>query len=601
MTRSFILYLLFGFSATAYTQKAIQLGGGNSEGISVSTSSDSKIYEGAYSATGNKTINGEGLVAADMEAVRFLSQATFGPTPELTAYVKEIGIERWIDEQMEMEYTNMVPLVEDIYATCFQIHLDKGGDSLDFPIRPSWYHVDYAWWENMIVGEDLLRQRTAYALSQIMVVSSESNLSGYGPALAAYYDILVDNAFGNYRDLLEGITKNTAMGFYLSHLNNAKTDVENNTNPDENYAREIMQLFSIGLFELNQDGTYKLDGSGNTIPTYNNEDIKEFAKIFTGFGIGERADGEELNFGNSIYIADATVPMKMYDEWHEPGEKHLLNGYVVPEGQTGEEDIDAALDHLFNHENVGPFISKRLIQHFVKSNPTPQYVSDIAGIFNDNGDGVRGDLGAVVKGILMHEEARTCEWMQDATQGKLREPILRYTTFARQFKGESPFYDRYWNISWNFLEATDQFPLHSPTVFNFFSPFYSPNGPIADAGLIGPEFEIHNSRTSINFANQLYIWIEWEGLSYCRWEETPEGSNNYVRTDLTALYEMAREEDALLDYLDLTLCHGQLSQRTREIIKSTIANYPVSASGLYSRVELASYLVLVSPDYNILK
>ena len=577
------------------------IGGGNSEGITVSSSSDAKLYDGAFTADANKTIDGSGLTAKKMEAVRFLSQATFGASVDLANHVAERGIENWIDDQYDITPSYMSPAINEIFQTTFEIHLGNGGDSIDFPVRANWVHLDYAWWENIMTGEDLLRQRMAYALSEILVISAESNLSGYGLALATYYDILVENAFGNYRDILEGVTKSPAMGVYLSHLNNAKTDTVNNTNPDENYAREIMQLFSIGLFELNQDGSYKTNEVGENIPTYNNEDIKEFAKVFTGFGIGARTDTNEVNFGNSIYIADVTVPMLMHDEFHEPGEKHLLNGFVIPDGQTGEEDVAMALDHLFNHENVAPFLAKRLIQHFVKSNPTPEYISDISAVFNDNGEGIRGDLGAMLKAILLHPEARTCEWMESTSQGKLREPIIRYTTVARHFGGFSPYNDRYWNVSYSFNAGVDQHPLHSPTVFNFFGPEYSPNGEIADAGMVAPEFEIHNSRTGINYANWIYYWVEYEYLLACRSQDVPEGHDNVTGTDLTRLYEYSKDSDALLDQLDIFLCHGQLSERTRGIIKETIDNYPVTTSGLTSRIELATYLILISPDYNILK
>ncbi len=595
----FATALTIAFSA--FNQEQQFIGGGNSQGVSVSSSSDAKLYEGVFVASGENTINGAGLEADQMEAVRFLSQATFGADPELTSYVVDIGIEKWIDEQMAIQPNYLTPSINEIFQTTFETFLAEGGDSADFTTRPNWVHLDYAWWDNTIKGKDLLRQRMAYALSEIFVISAESTLAGYGEALAVYYDILTENAFGNYREVLDSVTRNVAMGTYLSHLRNAKTDTVNNTNPDENYAREIMQLFSIGLYELNQDGTFKLDGDGNSIPTYNNEDIKEFAKVFTGFGIGGRIDTNEATFTNSIYIADVTKPMKMWDEQHEPGEKHLLNGYIIPDGQTGDEDISDALDHLFNHENVGPFISIRLIQHFVKSNPTPEYVSEIAAVFADNGAGVRGDLGAVLKAILLHPEARSCEWINDASQGKLREPILRYTTVARHFGGFSPYDDRFWNISSSFNGGVDQHPLHSATVFNFFSPGFSPNGEISEAGLIAPEFEIHNSRTGINYANWVYYWVEYEYLLACRSSDVPEDNDNVVGTNMTRLYEYSKDPDALLDQLDLFLCHGQLTDRTRSIIKATLLEYPPTVSGLTERIQLASYLILISPDYNILK
>ena len=592
-----ILFFQFGFSQ----EETKYLGAGNADGITVSTSSDHQAYDGVFSATGQKTIDGSGLVAKKMEAVRFLAQSTFGGNSLLTDYVTEIGIEKWIAEQYSITPNYLATSIQEIYNTILATHIAEGGDSSDFSIRPNSAHLDYAWWDNTIRGKDLLRQRMAYALSEIFVISVESDVGGYGLAVATYYDLLIKNAFGNYRDLLEDITRNPAMGVYLSHLNNAKTNPDYNTNPDENYAREVMQLFSIGLYELNQDGSLRLDEVGQYIPTYDNEDIKEFAKIFTGLGIGARSDTAEAAFWNSLYIADVTVPMKMYDEYHEPGEKHLLNGFVVPDGQTGDKDLADALDHLFNHKNVAPFMSKRLIQHFVKSNPTPAYVTFVANVFDNNGEGVRGDLGAVLKAILLHPEARDCDWITDETQGKLREPILRYTTVARHFGGYSPYDGRFWNHSYSFLNDVDQHPLHSPTVFNFFAPDYSPNGGISDADMVAPEFQIHNSRTGINYANRVYYWIEYEYLLACSSGDVPEGVDNITETNITSLYEYSKDADALLDQLDLFLCHGQLSDRTRNIVKETINQFPVTSSGLKSRIDLAAYLILISPDYNIIK
>lgn len=590
-----ICFSIFAQQSNSY------IGAGNAEGIAVRTSDATQLYDGVFQADGENTINGNGLIAKKIEAARFLSQATFGGNPKLVDKIADVGIEKWLSQQMELPPNLMAPAIEEIYQTCFETHLDKGGDTISFPTRPAAHHLDYAWWENTLKGKDKVRQRMAYALSEILVISAESNIGSYGLAIADYYDILYRNAFGNYRDILGEVTRHPAMGVYLSHLSNAKSNPDENTFPDENYAREIMQLFTIGLYELNLDGSNKVDEFGNTIPTYNNEDIKEFAKIFTGFGIGARTDGEPPTFWNSIYIAIPTVPMLMHDDYHETGPKNLLNGYIVPDGQTGEEDVDAALDHLFNHPNVGPFISKRLIQHFVKSNPTPEYITAVAKVFNDDGAGERGNLAAVLKTILLHPEARDCSWKNDPSQGKLKEPILRYTEVVSHFGGLSPFEDRIWNTSYNMVYNLDQHPLHSQTVFNFFNPFYSPNGELSDAGLIGPEFEIHNSRTSINYTNFVYQWVEWEYLLACRTEDAPEGFDNYVRTDLSQLAEYANDADAILDYLDIYLCQGALSERTRGIIKETINAYPVSFTGIYSRVQLATYLVLVSPDYVILK
>ncbi len=248
------------------------------------------------------------------------------------------------------------------------------------------------------------------------------------------------------------------MGLYLSHLNNPKSNDEENIHPDENFAREAMQLFSIGLYELNPNGTRKLDSFGQDVPTYGQTQIKEFAKIWTGLGISKVLPNmytDEPYFGLGIYGSDLTQPMKMYEEEHESGEKELLGGFTVPAGQTGMEDIEDAIDNLFNHPNVGPFIGRRLIQRMVKSNPSPEYIERVTRAFNDNGQGERGDMKAVIKTILLDDEARSCEWISDKSQGMLREPMIRYTNFARGTAIEQ-YYGRLWNNGYQFWQETGQ-------------------------------------------------------------------------------------------------------------------------------------------------
>ena len=572
------------------------IGAGHSDGVIVTSSDDYQLYQGTEVATGIKTINGQGLIGKQIEASRFLSQASFGADMDLINEVADLGIENWIDQQLNTSPTYYTDTLDNIYHKSFDIYVANGGDSADYPIRANHVHMDYAWWQNNMLAKDVLRQRLAYSLSQICVISLEGTLGSYSAGVASYYDIMVRNSFGNYKDLLLEVSLHPAMGNYLSHLNNPKTDTVNNIYPDENYAREIMQLFSIGLYKLNLDGSYELDGNNNRIPTYTNEDIKEFAKVFTGLGIGARLDTNNTYFGLGIYIADLTVPMQMYESWHEQGVKNLLDGYVVPAGQTGMEDINDAVDHLFNHPNVGPFLAKRLIQRLVKSNPTPSYISAVASAFNNNGAGVRGDMQAVVKAILLHPEARSCSWSTDPDQGKLREPILKYTDFVKSTGIFSPL-NNYWNYSYWFKQNTAQHPLRSQTVFNFYGPDYTPNGPISDNNLVAPEFELYDTRTSIGFANQVYYWVESEiMLRTAGYEDYTISAPN-----LGIYSEMAKSSDAILDYLDVVMTHGQLTDRTRRIIKETLDQNSLSLTQLSYRVRLATYLILISPDYNILK
>ena len=572
------------------------IGAGHSEGITVTSSSDFTDPKWSEIASGDKTINGAGLEGALMEASRFLSQAAIGAEEKTLNEVAAIGIEAWIDRQMTQSPTSYLDLIKGIFNDIIQHLLAEGEDPEDLPSRPNWAAFRYAWWTATIEGDDILRQRMAKALSEILVISDESNLDGFGDALAGYYDLLSKHAFGNYKDLLLDVTLHPAMGFYLSHLNNPKANEEENTHPDQNYAREIMQLFTIGLYELNQDGTRKKDNNGDWIATYTNTDIIELADVFTGLGVGALLDTtRNLFFGNGIWNADMTTPMIMYPEWHEPSSKRLLNDYVIPANQDGLKDINDAVTHLFNHPNVGPFIAKRLIQQLVKSNPTPQYISRIASVFNDDGTGVRGNLGAVLKAILLDIEARDCEWIHHSTQGKLREPIDRLSQFIKALNYESPS-EKFWMNSWNFARETGQFPLSSPSVFNFFQPNYQPVGDLSDAQLLAPEFQIYNSITAIGYANQVFRWTYYESIGGNWLSEEYD-----VYTDLSHLIQKSRDPEVLCNHLDLYIMNGQMSDRTRRIIKTALNEIVPTLDGLVERIYLATYLVMISPEYTILK
>ncbi|MEL6986375.1 MAG: DUF1800 family protein [Bacteroidota bacterium] len=587
--------MAFQFNAQEY------IGAGSDIGVEVTTSSDFEpaLHWNGFKASGDKTINGDGLTYEAMTASRFLSQATLGPNKERIQDLLDLDFEAWIDRQFEIPHYPMLESVRDIKREADEWFLLQGGDSLEVGFRPGWKQFQYAWWQDNMLNDDLLRQRVAYALSQIFVISAESDLSGYGDALSSYYDIFLKNAFGNYRDILEEVTLHPAMGFYLSHLNNPRSLPEENIHPDENYAREIMQLFSIGLYELNLDGSRKMDGEGNDIPTYGQAEIKEFAKVFTGLGIAEIGMEnewvDEPYFGLGIYLGEMTLPMIMYEEWHEQGDKRLLNNQVIPDGQTGMEDLHDALDNIFAHANVGPFICKQLIQQMVKSNPSPAYVQRVSQKFNNNGRGERGDLKAVLKAILLDEEARDCSWSQDESSSMLREPIVRYTHFANVVEKEQ-FYGRIWNIGYGFWERTEQAPLTAQSVFNFYRPDFQPNGDITDAGLVGPEFQIHNSKTSLGFINEANRWtIHWGSLFY-NWERNDP--NTTVNIDEFKPY--AHDPEVLLNQLDVLFTHGTLSDNTRNIIKHGLNQF-VQGDWREDRVRMALYLMMISPDYAIFK
>lgn len=590
-----ISFLLILFGNPSYSQKVI-LGGNNAANVKVSSSDHWKPLFWKDSASSRNTLNGSGLNYDLFDASRFLCQATLGANLQEIQRTSLMSKDAWIEEQFKINPRYMSVELDKVYKEVLDWYYLNGGDSTNQP-GLYWNQFQYAWWNLNMTNQDKLRQRVAFALSELFVISINADIGSYALGLANYYDVLTRNSFGNFRNLLREVTLHPAMGSYLSHLNNPKSNEEENIHPDENYAREIMQLFSIGLYELNIDGTYKLDSLGNQIPTYDQNDIKEFAKIFTGLSFSAIMPNRWIDtaqFGVDIYLGDLTKPMRMFDEYHEPGSKYLLNGFVTPARQNGMADIEMAIDNLFNHPNVGPFICKQLIQRLIKSNPTPAYVARVSRIFNNDGKNVRGNMAAVIKAILLDPEARDCDWLSDPKNGQLREPILRYSQFASANELEQ-YYGRFWNTGYEFLDNAGQLPFASPTVFNFFSPFYKPNGPIGDQNLVGPEFQIHNSRTSIGFINQVNNWALYSYVFYS-WER----DDPYTTLVTTELEALARDPEALVNRLDVLFTHGNLSDRTRSIIKNSMTTL---TRGDYreDRVRLALYLIMISPDYAIFK
>ncbi len=583
------------------------VGAGSTDGISVSAS------HSASGTAAEHTIDGSGLDGRLMDASRFLYQAGFGADYETVAQLAESqDYEGWIDYQASLSPTLVLPKMTDINAQTFQLYInrsddDRNGDGIPDPNDPDDYfgpwmvHFSYAWWDNVKKAPDQLRYKVAHALSQILVISFNSDLSGHGEAVSSYFDVLLLNGLKNYKDILTEVSLHPAMGYYLSHLNNPRSNPSRNQHPDENYAREIMQLFTIGLYELNLDGSRKLDEEGNPIPTYDNDDIKELAKVFTGLGGGDlnakikrEYPGASISFGAGLYNIDRTIPMRMWEAYHEPGQKTIVGDYVIPAGQSGLEDIDDAIEHLFQHDNVGPFIGRQLIQRLVKSNPSPDYIRRVAQTFNDNGSGVRGDMLAVIKAILLDPEARSCEALGAADHGKLREPILRHTHIMHALESDSPTGD-YWKDPQSTIELMKQAPFASPTVFNFYEPDYQPQGDLLAQGLVAPEFQIFDSETAIGYVNQTFLYSVWELLMY-DWE--PETPN--VNVVLDELFALSEDTEALLHRLDILFTHGQMTESTRQVIRDTLDELPYP-SLRRERARIALYLTLISPDYTILK
>ena len=501
------------------------------------------------------------------EAYRFLNQATFGATEAEAQQLITLGVEDWIEGQITQPALLQLPYLQ----------------SLPEPDRAAQLQPDRvdSWYRNVIDGPDQLRQRVAFALSQIMVVSQVGALRQMPYGLADYYDVLAENAFGNFRELLEEVTLHPAMGVYLSMLGNEKPDPERNISPDENYARELMQLLTIGLVELNVDGTVRTDAQGQDIPTYDQNIIEGFAHVFTGWNYAGGANFNRARRTDTSQI----MPMDQYAAYHATGTKQLLNGVQLPSGQSGRRDLEDALDNIFAHSNVGPFIAIRLIQRLVTSNPSPEYVERVASTFNDNGSGVRGDLEAVVKAILLDEEARSADTA--ASRGKLKEPLLRLTQFWRAYDARSA------DGSYVFRPATidvfAQGPLQSPSVFNFFSPFYAPPGEIADAGLTAPELQIATEYRNTLITNYFYQ------QAFRRHSNRANLRSDEVYIDISEELALAANADALIDRIADKLLAGEISPtlraQARDMVETREADNPVG------RVAEAIYMIVSSPEF----
>lgn len=503
---------------------------------------------------------------SEAKAFQFLNQATFGATPAAADELRDLGIDGWIDTQVALPPSRQLPFLKDQPVPPFPFELQD--DRID------------SWFRNVVLGDDQLRQRVAFALSEIFVVSQQGALVNYPYALASYYDLLVENAFGNYRELMEDVTLHPAMGIYLSMLGNEKADPARNIRPDENYARELMQLFTIGLVELEADGSVRFDANERPIPTYDQDIVEGFAQVFTGwhFAGAPAFDAAVPNANNQ------TLPMQPYPAFHDSGAKQLLNGVVLPAGQTGRQDLEAALDNIFAHPNVGPFVSVRLIQRLVTSNPSPGYVERVASVFDDNGSGERGDLAAVVRAILTDPEARPELPME--IDGKLKEPLLRLTQLWRAYDAQSGS-GRYAFAAANLFFG--QGPLQSPSVFNFFGPFYAPTGEIRASSLAAPELQIATEYQNTLVTN--YLLIQAFGLNSANDSLQPDD----VYIDVSDEMAVADDSAALVDLVAAKLMGGEISDTLRTEIREMLARLPADDAAL--RAAEAIYFVASSPEY----
>lgn len=531
-------------------------GGGGSGGASPGV----PLSAGGGPTSGGGTTPGAPSITSE-QAARFLVQAAFAATDAQIARVQTLGYSAWIDEQFAMPRT--LSHWDWMDAKGYQVVANVD----------NFAGFENSLWRKLIASPDALRQRMTLALSEIFVVSVLGlPVSWRGFLAAGYVDMLEANAFGTYRQLLQDVTLSPAMGVYLNTRGNQKANPATGRVPDENYAREVMQLFSIGLLELEIDGTLK---GGRAQETYNAQTIAALAQVFTGW---------DLDGVNRTEAGYTRRPMVNLPARHETGAKTFL-GVTVAAGTAAATSLQVALDTLARHPNVGPFISRQLIQRLVSSSPSPAYVGRVAAAFNDNGQGQRGDLKAVIKAILLDEEARRDPTTADTTRGRLQEPVARFIQWARTFGLSSP--TDLWNIGSLSDPATrlGQSPMRAPSVFNFFRPGYvPPNTELGKLGITAPEFEITDESTTVGWVNFAQTFVV-SGVG-----ET--------RPNYGAEVALASDPPALVQRVVRLLAPGSISASTQTLITQAVATLPaVTDANRLNRVYAAVLLVLAAPEY----
>jgi uncharacterized protein (DUF1800 family) len=503
-------------------------------------------------------------------ASRFLARATFGPT---TASINELTggtPEAWLANQFNLPQSRYLTYL-DQFATPTQTNFQE------------------KFWSAAVKADDQLRQRVAFALSEIFVVSfQEANLGGRPRCVGDYYDTLAANAFGNFRTLLEAVALHPAMGIYLSHFRNQKES--GNRQPDENFAREIMQLFTIGLYQLNPDGSQKKGANGLPIETYTHADVVGLARVFTGWAAGG-PDKSGSRFMSTVKDPNWEVmPMQNYPDYHSSSNKDFL-GVGISGATSGEADLAVALDTLFQHPNVGPFIGRQLIQRLVTSNPSAAYVERVGQAFDDNGQGVRGDMKAVITAVLLDPEATSTA---PVTTAKVREPILRLANWLRAFNASSKLNTFSIGNLDDPINGLGEAPLRSPSVFNFYRPGYTPpNTAIADAGQVAPEMQIVGEPNVTGYLNYMQ-----NALNY--------GIGTGYDVQVSYSVEVAYADPAqLVAHIDLLLLNGGMSPALRAQIEAAVKAIAIPATSTpdqilklkTARAKIAIYLAMASAEY----
>ena len=540
--------------------------------------------------------------ASDADAARFLQQAQFSSTgSEITELRGNGSYAQWLANQFA-----------NYRSTTGWNWLEARGygavDTNNYFFNQ--YPADFMIWNQLLSGPDMMRKRVALALSEFFVTSlTTAEFTWRAHAYASWWDTLMRNAFGNYRQLLEDVTLHPAMGYFLNTKGNQKENASTGRVPDENYAREVMQLFSLGVYQLNLDGTVKTSG-GVPLETYTQDDVTNLARVFTGYDF-DRSDNIRHTVPGQTYTIEskefARKPMSLTASRHSTLAATFL-GTTVPANTSGREALRMGLDAIFNHPNVGPFLARQMIQRLVTSNPSPAYVARVASRFNNNGSGVRGDLKAVWVAILLDDEARGPQSLQSTTFGKLREPMLRFAHWARTFGATSAA------GSWKIFDLVNpanqigQSPLRPPSVFNFFRPGYVPPGTaLSPSGATAPEFQLVNETSVGGYLNFMQSVIE-RGIN-CPNPGVPEAAYNNYAYDVTASYAqeltMVTNAPALVNHLALVLTAGQLTAATRQVIVTALEATPVTASSTDTvkrrRVWAAILMVMATAEYLIQK
>lgn len=558
-------------------------GGGGGDAPFVSTPIPGRIVSlssGGYAYTSPTT---------DEQAARFLQQAQFAATEADIASVRSLGYAGWLEAQVAKAYTTGWDwLTGQGYGNVFSSnnYFDQS------------YPADYMVWGQLMDAPDVLRKRVALALSEIFVVSLVGvSATWRSYIMAHYWDTLCLHALGNYRDLLQAMTLNVGMGYYLNTKGNLKENSAGRQ-PDENYAREVMQLLSIGLVQLNADGTVQLDGSGATIDTYNASDVSNLARVFTGYDVDQsqnvpttiaQTGGGTRTVSNTAF---ARLPMKLNAANHSTLAASFL-GTTIPANTDATVALGIALDTLFNHPNTAPFICKQLIQRLVTSNPSAPYVGRVAAVFANNGAGIRGDLASVFSAILRDDEARSPAALSDPEFGKLREPMVRLVQWARTFGVRSV--SGAWKIGDLSNPGTQlgQSPLRAPSVFNYFRPGYVHPSTTLSVGKVAPEFQIVNESSVGGYLNYLMTVIDG-GIA-----------SGDIKAAYTIELTLVLNPAALVNRLNLLLCAGQLVSATRTLITNTLSATAVTAASSEAikrnRVCAAVLMVMACSEYLVQK